>query len=225
MRARQRTLSRSQTDRYVWQCWLSEGLPSVPARRRHLYCKLSLIPCNSLTQTHHMTFSCSVFFPSSSFFSPHSCVVHLLRFFRDTFKRNQSILFSLYLAFHDPHICLYFATPLLHNATTSLSPCPPTPSCTLPSHFLYPPLAYQGARVGEWTVFCSGAAWWQEGKRLFYGFIYGSVHITEGREGMKSNLMWTHSSTPRGEQNSRVSDDFWPKYVLISCLSHLYLFA
>ena len=43
-RAKQCSLSSNQTDRCVWQSWFSEVLPSVPARGRHLYWKISPFP-------------------------------------------------------------------------------------------------------------------------------------------------------------------------------------
>lgn len=83
---------------------------------------------------------------------------------------------------------------MMPSFSALLPPLPPL--LTLLSSLSFPlPLfsatTHQGPSEGKWKVyiFCSGAVWQQEGKLLFYGFIYGSVdfwhcaHRTRGAEG------------------------------------------
>lgn len=89
----------------------------------------------------------------------------------------------------------YIATPSYIMASPLFALLLPHPTSNLfPSLAFLPPLIHAGspsARQRKWKVyvFCSSSTvWQQEGKLLFYGFIYGSVdfwrsaHHTQGQK-------------------------------------------
>lgn len=148
-RAKQCTLSCSQTDRCVWQTWFSEVLPSVPARGRHLYYKISLFFSVSRDAN---TYPDLLFFSYLSLFSPllvFFCWPNVFVSFFQGFSAKKWI-YSAFISlscffFHIPLLHVFLLTlflcyTFLHNAT-SLWPPPyhPLPPNSLSSSLSHPP--------------------------------------------------------------------------------------
>lgn len=129
-RAKQCTLSCSQTDRCVWQTWFSEVLPSVPARGRHLYCKISHFPSVSWDANTHpdLPFFSYLFssFPAYVFLLVHSPSV-FVSFFQSFSPKK--LIYSPFISLS----CFFFHIPFLHMFFSLLSSATP--------FYIMPPLS------------------------------------------------------------------------------------
>lgn len=130
--------------------------------------------------------------------------------------------------------------PLLHLSTwwchhSAIVPPLPPPNSFFSLSFPLPlslATTHRGPREGKWKVyvFSSGAVWQQEGKLLFYGFIYGSVdfwrcaHHTRGGGGNWAEEEWGAAwcelllVPPVELQTSKEAEEKWTHAQTHSCI-------